>query len=207
MNENIIILLIFIFAYIFFIIFPKYKSIISISAAILIVFITSISFIETIKFINWNILGLIAGTLILSELFINSRYPAFLADSIINKSPNLTIAMIFLCILTGFISIFLENVACVLLLAPVALNLCKKAKISPIPLIIAMSLSSNLQGTATLIGDPPSMIMASYQHMTFNDFFFYKGRISIFFFVEAGALASLIVLFFIFKKKKNYFKL
>ncbi|MDI6606651.1 MAG: SLC13 family permease, partial [Candidatus Omnitrophota bacterium] len=63
--------------------------------------------------------------------------------------------------------------------------------------------SSNLQGTATLIGDPPSMLLAGFAKMNFMDFFFYRGRPSIFFAVELGALVSLVVLYFVFSKLKQ----
>ncbi|PJC48150.1 MAG: hypothetical protein CO035_05035, partial [Candidatus Omnitrophica bacterium CG_4_9_14_0_2_um_filter_42_8] len=63
--------------------------------------------------------------------------------------------------------------------------------------------SSNLQGTATLIGDPPSMLLGGFAKMNFMDFFFYKGRPSIFFAVELGALASFVVLYFIFRRHKE----
>jgi len=69
--------------------------------------------------------------------------------------------------------------------------------------LIAIAISSNLQGAATLIGDPPSMLLGGFAKMNFMDFFFYKGRPSIFFAVELGALASFIVLFFIFRAHKE----
>jgi len=63
--------------------------------------------------------------------------------------------------------------------------------------------SSNLQGTATLIGDPPSMLLGGFAKMNFGDFFFYKGKPSIFFAVELGALASFFVLYLIFRSHKE----
>jgi Na+/H+ antiporter NhaD/arsenite permease-like protein len=70
-------------------------------------------------------------------------------------------------------------------------------------MMIAIAVSSNLQGTATLIGDPPSMLLGGFARMNFGDFFFYKGRPSIFFAVELGALASFFVLYFIFRRHKE----
>jgi Na+/H+ antiporter NhaD/arsenite permease-like protein len=67
-------------------------------------------------------------------------------------------------------------------------------------MLIAIAISSNLQGTATLIGDPPSMLLGGFAKMNFMDFFFYKGRPSIFFAVQIGALASFAVLYFLFRK-------
>ncbi|OGX56878.1 MAG: hypothetical protein A2460_08690 [Omnitrophica WOR_2 bacterium RIFOXYC2_FULL_43_9] len=70
-------------------------------------------------------------------------------------------------------------------------------------MMIAIAISSNLQGVATLIGDPPSMLLGGFAKMTFWDFFFYKGRPSIFFAVELGAIASFFVLYFIFRNLRE----
>ncbi|MBU4376376.1 MAG: hypothetical protein KKD29_02730, partial [Candidatus Omnitrophica bacterium] len=83
----------------------------------------------------------------------------------------------------------------------------RKLKINPINMMIAIAVSSNLQGAATLIGDPPSMLLGGFAKMGFMDFFFYKGKPSIFFAVELGAVASFIVLYFIFRKHKEKTKL
>jgi len=154
-------------------------------------------------FINWNVIGIFCGTLLVSELFIHSKVPAYLADLLVNRSNSVGVAMLLVCILSGFISMFVENVATVLIVAPVALEIAKKIRTSPVPFIIGIAVSSNLQGTATLIGDPPSMILAGFLKMRFNDFFFLLGRPSIFFSVEIGAVASFVVLYLIFKKYRQ----
>jgi len=74
-------------------------------------------------------------------------------------------------------------------------------------MMIAIAVSSNLQGAATLIGDPPSMLLGGFAKMNFGDFFFYRGRPSIFFAVELGALASFVVLYLVFRKHKEKAKL
>jgi Na+/H+ antiporter NhaD/arsenite permease-like protein len=129
-----------------------------------------------------------------------SRMPAVMAEWLVDRTRTARGAMLAVCALSGALSALVENVAVVLLLAPVALSLAKKLNISPVRLIISVAICSNLQGTATLIGDPPSMILAGYLKMTFNDFFFYQGKPGIFFAVQAGALVSLMVLFFLFRR-------
>ncbi len=145
--------------------------------------------------INWNVLGIFAGSLILAELFLVSRLPETIADILINRSPNLGVAFLSIIIFTSILSSFIENVATVLIVAPIALQLARKVEVSPIPVIIGLAVSSNLQGTATLIGDPPSMILAAARGMNFLDFFWYGGKIGIFFFVEIGAIFGFAVLF------------
>jgi Na+/H+ antiporter NhaD/arsenite permease-like protein len=121
---------------------------------------------------------------------------------VVDKAKSTAMAVLFICALSGFISAFVENVATVLIVAPIALALAKKLKINPTNMMIAIAVSSNLQGAATLIGDPPSMLLAGFAKMNFGDFFFYRGKPSIFFAVELGAIASFVVLYFIFRKHK-----
>src|SRR3990167_717230 len=136
-----------------------------------------------------------------------SRVPAYIAEIIVDKAKNTAWSILLICALAGFISAFVENVATVLIVAPIALSLAKKLKISPMNMMIAIAVSSNLQGVATLIGDPPSMLLGGFARMNFMDFFFYKGRPSIFFAVELGAIVSFFVLYFIFKLHKDKIQL
>lgn len=163
------------------------------------------------KAINWNVLGIFAGTLIIADLFIASKVPAWLADWLIKQSKTASIALLSLCILSGVISAFVENVATVLIVAPIALAVSQRLNISPVPFLIGISISSNLQGTATLIGDPPSMITAGFlsqrwgehSNFGFNEFFFFQGKPSLFFAVQVGALFATIVLYWFFRKYKQ----
>lgn len=144
-------------------------------------------------------MGLFFGTLILAEIFLMSRVPAVMAEWLVDKAKSTRVAMLVLCALSGAVSMFVENVAVVLLIAPVALSLADKLKVSPVPLLVGIAVSSNLQGTATMIGDPPSMILAGHLRMGFWDFFVYDGRAGIFFAVQIGAVASLLVLAWLFR--------
>ncbi|MCM8787548.1 MAG: SLC13 family permease [Candidatus Omnitrophica bacterium] len=207
MSPKIICLIIFILAYLSFVVLPKKRTILAASAAILLLITKTISIKEAFFSVNWNVLGIFVGTLVLADLFIESRVPAYLAELIVNKAKNTAWAILFICALTGFISAFVENVATVLIIAPIALALAKKLKINPTNMMIAIAISSNLQGTATLIGDPPSMLLAGFAKLNFLDFFFYKGKPSIFFAVQIGALASFVVLYFFFKNYKEKVKI
>jgi len=204
MSDKLIVLLIAALTYLLIIIFSNKKVWIVLSSSILILLLGYVSFKDVIgELINWNVLLIYIGTLILADLFIYSKVPAMIADIIVDKAPNTGLALVLLCILTGFISMFVENVATVLVVAPLALDIAKKLKVSPVPILFSIAISSNLQGTATLVGDPPSMIFAGFVGFSFNDFFFYNGKPSIFFIVEAGAVASWIYLYFLFRKYKR----
>ena len=158
---------------------------------------------EAFLSVNFNVLGVFLGTMILSGLFIYSEAPAFFATKLASKSKNACMALLLVCALSSFISSFTENVATVLIVAPIAFELSKKLKVNPIPFLIGIAISSNLQGSATMIGDPPSIILAVSQRMNFMDFFWMKNRPSIAFAVEIGAIVSFIVLYLFFRKFKQ----
>ena len=89
------------------------------------------------------------------------------------------------------------------MVAPVAIEICKTPKTNPVPFIISIAVSSNLQGAATLVGDTTAIMLGSALDMTFVDFFWYQGRPSIFFAVELGAVLSACIVYFIFRKEKG----
>lgn len=203
MNPKIISLFIFILAYILFVFLPKKRTPIAVIGALLLVLSGVMSPKEAFLAINWNVMGIFVGTLIVADIFMESRVPAYIAEIIVDKARNTAWSILAICALSGFISAFVENVATVLIVAPIALSLARKLKINPMNMMIAIAVSSNLQGTATLIGDPPSMLLGGFARMNFGDFFFYKGRPSIFFAVELGAVVSFLVLYFIFRGHKE----
>ncbi len=198
--SKILTLAVFFIAYYLFITKPKIRWAVALSAITLLVLSPLIDFLDAIKLINWNVIGIFWGTLVLAELFMRSNMPSYLAEWLVRKAPRAWMAMLGICLLTGFLSIFIENVATVLLMAPIAFSIAEKLKISPTVLFISIAISSNLQGAATLIGDPPSMILAGYMRMGFNDFFIYHGRLSMFFFVQLGAITSAFVLYWFFRR-------
>ena len=153
--------------------------------------------------VNWNVMGIFAGTLLVAEVFIYSRVPAAMADWLIDRTPNVCWAILGVCAISGFISAFAANVATVLIVAPIAVELARKLQVSPTPFLIGIAIAANLQGTATLIGDPPSMLFAAQYRMNFADFFWYGGRPGIFFAVQFGGLASFCVLWLLFRKYKQ----
>jgi Na+/H+ antiporter NhaD/arsenite permease-like protein len=86
------------------------------------------------------------------------------------------------------------------MVAPVALTISKKLKISPVPSIIAIAIASNLQGAATLVGDTTSILLGGYAGLDFLDFFTYRGRPGMFWVVEISAIVATIVLLVVFRK-------
>jgi len=173
------------------------------SAIALLLFSRAINPAQAVSSINYNVLGVFLGTMVLSGLFIFSEVPAFLATKLVDRSKTVGMALLSVCILAGFISSFVENVATVLIVAPIAFGVAKKLKANPVPFLIGIAVSSNLQGCATMIGDSPSIILALSSGMNFMDFFWMRGRPGITFAVELGAIASFYVLYLLFKKYKQ----
>lgn len=104
--------------------------------------------------------------------------PALLADLIMEKIPSVPMAAI-------------------------ALEICKKLKTNPVPFIIAIAVSSNLQGAATLVGDTTAIMLGSYADMSFWEFIIYDGKPGIFFAVERGAVVSALILAWLFRSEKQ----
>ncbi|MFH1714831.1 MAG: SLC13 family permease [Elusimicrobiota bacterium] len=178
------------------------KEIIVILSVALLFILRIVSFDDAYNMINWRVIAIFTGTFLVAEVFTGSGVPLWFADHLVNRSRNVGLAFLFIVIITGVLSGFLENVTTVLIMAPIAFALCERQKISPVNVLIGLAVSSNLQGTATLIGDSPSIILGSFADMGFNDFFFFRGRPGIFFAVEVGAVVSFIFLYMYFRKYK-----
>lgn len=194
---------IFILTYVLLLSLPKHRAKVALVSAGLFVVLGIIPFQSILTTIDWNVIFMIAGTMGLVSLFIDSKMPSLLADILIEKTPNIKWAIVALAFFAGVISAFVDNVATVLMVAPVALTICKKLGVSPISSIIAISVASNLQGAATLVGDTTSILLAGHLDMNFFDFFVYKGSMGLFFIVQIGAIASTATLLWIFRKEKQ----
>ncbi len=150
--------------------------------------------------VNWNVLLMIGGTMIVVYYFIESKMPNLLADIILDKCRNVMWVIILMSLFAGAVSAFIDNVATVLMIAPVGLAICRKLDISPVPMILSVSVSSNLQGAATLVGDTTSIMLGNYADMNFVQFFWMNGRPGMFFAVELGALLTVPVMMFLFRR-------
>lgn len=190
----------FALAYLLIIVFYHHKMYVVWAAALLLVVAGLLGVGEALRAIEWNVVLLYFGMLLVSEVFLYSRMPDYLATLLAGRARRTGTAMVLLCLFTGFLSIALENVAVVLLVAPIAMSISRRCDIDPVPLFIGMAVSSNLQGAATLIGDPPSMLLAGFASLSFNDFIVYGGRPGIFFATQVGAAVSAVVLFLLFRR-------
>ncbi len=201
---------IFIVIYILMLTLQKYRPYVALSGAVVFILLGLFGVFEygplqALGSVDYNVLMMIAGTMGTVTLFIESKMPARLAEWLITKVPNVKWAVAVLALFAGIVSAFVDNVATVLMIAPIGLAISKKIKISPVPVLIAIAVSSNLQGAATLVGDTTSMLLAAPNaaNMNFLDFFFMDGKLGIFWAVELGAIASTFVLLWLFRKDKQ----
>ncbi len=196
-------IILFAITYVLMLTFSKFRPYIALASGVLFIVTGMLPMNQIIGSLDFNVLLMIAGTMGLVALFIESKMPALMADVIMEKVPNVQMAAVCLALFAGIISAFVDNVATVLMVAPVALAICKKLNTNPVPFIIGIAVSSNLQGAATLVGDTTAIMLGSALDMSFLDFFWYKGRPSMFFVVELGAVFAAIILAFLFRKEKS----
>lgn len=196
-------LILFIVMYVLMIFKPKYRPAYALVTALVFLIVGILPWKELLGTINWNVLMMIAGTMIIVYFFIESQMPNLLADMLLEKSKNVMWVTIFMSLFSGIISAFIDNVATVLMVAPVGLAICRKLKINPVGMILSIAVSSNLQGAATLVGDTTSIMLGDYANMNFLNFFWMLGKPGIFFAVELGALATVPVMMWLFRKDKE----
>ena len=189
--------------YVLLLVFSDWRWIIAPVTAVLFLVLGILPLDKVAGAINWNVLMMLAGTMATVELFIQSNMPARMAEKLLQKVPNVQWAVVALSLFSGIISAFVDNVATVLMVAPVGLAVAKKLKTNPVPVIIAIAVSSNLQGAATLVGDTTSILLAGAVDMSFNDFFWFHGRPGIALAVEVGALLTVPVLLWLFRREKD----
>lgn len=208
---KIFVLVLFVLMFALIIAIPKYKPIITGVSALICTVACSIAGVMVwhepfSKAINYNVVMLLVGIMITVGLFSESGMPNKLADKLISKVPNVMWVLVLISLLSGIISAFVDNVATVLMLAPIGFAIAKKAGVSPIPVLISIAVSSNLQGAATLVGDTTSVMLAGELGMSFVDFFFYNGKFSIFWAVELGMIVTIPVLIILFRKQNKKFE-
>jgi len=195
--------IIFFLAYAGFIFGFRWRVPIGVTACVALLFTGVFGLLGALASVNWAVMLIFSGTLVVAELFIQSRAPAALSEWLVGKTGRLNRAMLAICALAGLLSTVAENVATVLIVAPIVLEVARRAKVNPVPYVIGVSVSANLQGAATLIGDPPAMILASFMDLNFNDFFWYQGRPGMFFATQVGFAVSLLVLAWLYRKHRE----
>jgi Na+/H+ antiporter NhaD/arsenite permease-like protein len=137
---------------------------------------------QAIEAVDWGTLGLLVGMMIIVGLSEQTGIFDYLSLTAARFSKGNGIALLFLLSgVTGVLSAFLDNLTAILLIVPVTLILTGLLEISPLPLVIAEVIASNIGGTATLIGDPPNIMIGTHvSELSFDDFIVNLAPVSIF---------------------------
>lgn len=150
-----------------------------------------------INYIDFNVIFLLVSMMIIVNITARSGVFNWIANGLLKFTKGNPKWVLFTCgIFTAFASAFLDNVTTVILVMPVTFIIAKELEIDPVPLLITEILTSNIGGTATLIGDPPNIIIGSAANLSFLDFAFELAGIIILI-----LLVSLAILMLMFKKK------
>jgi Na+/H+ antiporter NhaD/arsenite permease-like protein len=150
------------------------RSIVALVGACLMVVVGALDQAEAIKGVDWNTIGLLTGMMILVSISRRSgmfQYVAIRSAQVANAHP--AGILLLLQITTAVVSAFLDNVTTVLLIVPVTLAICKELEVPAYPYLFSEIFASNIGGTATLIGDPPNILIGSQVGLDFNAFVFH----------------------------------
>jgi Na+/H+ antiporter NhaD/arsenite permease-like protein len=192
--------------YVLLLVFPPKRAYIALIAAALFVILGILPIQDVFMTVNWNVIMMICGSMGVVSLFIDSQMPEVMADGIIRRMPNVKWAILSLAVFAGVISAFVDNVATVLMVAPIALTIAKKLKISPVPSVIAIAVASNLEGAATLVGDTTSILLGGHANMDFLDFFVFRGKPGLFWTCQAAMVVATLVLYIVLRQYKQSLK-
>ena len=158
MDAKTVSLAVFILSYILFVALPKKRSLVAVIGAILLVLSRTLSPEEAFFAINWNVMGIFIGTLAVADIFMESRVPAYLAELIVDRARNTCWAILYICVLTGFISAFVENVPLLAAMLPVAISMSQTLGINPSLFLFGLLIGTSLGGNITPIGASANIV-------------------------------------------------
>jgi Na+/H+ antiporter NhaD/arsenite permease-like protein len=149
--------------------------------------------------VNWDVLAIYFGYGVLALPLMKSRMPSAISNWILPRLHKEKYALLFLCCLSAFLSSFMANPVVVIILAPLAVEMAERLKSSLFLYLVGLAISSNVVTTVSMVADPPSIILAMQTNMTFVDFYWFHGRLSLGTLSVAGVLAAMMTLLFQFR--------
>lgn len=174
-----------------------HRATVALTGGIILILTGVLTFDEGIEAVDFNTLGVLLGMMLFVGVVKESglfEYLAIRSAKAVKGNPWKI--MIAFTIITAVCSAFLDNVTTVLLVGPMTITICEMMKTNPVPFLLAEILSSNIGGTATLIGDPPNIMIGSAANLSFVDFVMVDAPVII-------VIMVVLILFFRFKFKKN----
>jgi Na+/H+ antiporter NhaD/arsenite permease-like protein len=172
----------------------------SLGSAALLLILKIINPVDAFDSINLDVLGIYWGFMMVSMIFMRSQVPELISNRLVDHLKHEKYIILGLCILTAFLSAFMENVGVVLMMAPVAIHVSRKMKSSLFIYLIPIAVSSNIVTTLSMIADPPALLVAMAAKMTFFDFYWFQGRLGLGTVSFLGVAAAMLSILFIFRK-------
>ena len=172
------------------------RAAVAMSGAVLMILLRVINQEEAFASVDFNTIGLLTAMMVIVMIMRYTGIFEYMAVVIVKKSKaNPFTLLIFMGIATGILSALLDNVTTILLMLPVILSVTRDMKMNPIPFIITAVFASNIGGTATLIGDPPNIMIGSQTGLDFLDFLMNDAPIAL-----PMLLVTSVIFGLIFKK-------
>ena len=173
-----------------------HRTVATIAGAILLIVTHILTIEKSISYVDMNTIGVLVGMMLFVAVVKNSGIFEYIAikSAKIAKGKPVNIMIIFI-IITAVLSAFLDNVTTVLLVGPMTIAITRILDISPVPFLITQIMASNIGGTATLVGDPPNIMIGSAANLSFTDFILNTGVPAVI------ALIAAIIYFLILYKK------
>jgi Na+/H+ antiporter NhaD/arsenite permease-like protein len=188
-NQALISLLIFIFVYALIICDLLPRSIVSLGGAVVLFILGVIKDREVVSLINWEAMGLIFGMFILVRILVESGFFDVLSSYILKLSRGkATVVFLSLSIATGIMAAFMDSITVMLFMATLSIEVSRKLKTNPVPFVLSQITAANIGGSATLMGDPPNVILGTGLGITLVQYVKYLAPISLLTLLINGSL-------------------
>lgn len=152
------------------------KTVAAMLGATVAIMVGVIGYEEALRAIDLNVIYLLVGMMVIVQILATTGVFEWIAVSIAQKTGGRSLPLLALLLLvTAFLSAFLDNVTTVILIAPITILITQILEIPTVPFLILEAIFSNIGGTATLVGDPPNVLIGSQTHLAFHDFLVHLG--------------------------------
>ena len=169
------------------------KTIAAVLGAALMIITQQISYEHALEKVDLNVIFVLIGMMIVVNILASTGVFEWMSIKLAQRAKgNGVVIMVALCLVTAGLSAILDNVTTVIIIAPVTILVTQLLEIPTSPLLILLAIFSNTGGTATLIGDPPNILIGSQTHLSFNDFLVHMGPIALLITLLTAALSMVV---------------